>query len=309
MRKRVLALLVASAMLFSMLAGCGNKVDLSAYDGIWAEEDLNYENGGFIMTVTTDDDVATLFCEYADEDSGTTSGGVSKEITSKDIQKNVVTIEDAEDDWGNVVDMNITFNEDTIVCEVTGIKDGDAIPVFYKGTYTLVRNEDALQILSETPWEEAMGVKADDYSEEPVYDTSKASGILASLGMTEEQFKASCIPMQKKEEAPNATIWWNDTEKLNSMLDYPADYMNGFCYFARVDVEDKSMSTDGYPCYTQYGSSVPNMRFYDFRDKVNYPTISNGDNIATYAIYRGIQTTDGGNDYLCFHLISVEKNK
>ena len=314
MKKRVLALLVALAMLFSMLTGCGKKIDLSVYDGVWAEEDLSYENGGFIMTVTTDDDVTTLFCEYADEGSGTTSGGVSKEITSKDIRKNVVTIEGVEDDWGNVVDMKITFNEDAVVCEVTEIEEGDAIPVFYKGTYTLVRNEEALQILSETPWEETMGVKADDYAEEPVqptYDTSKASGILASLGMTENEFRVSCkrlFSAKSQIGTPKGDeVWYSDLVK------YPNNYLNNHFVIDNLSGYDfqcdyKGISDDGYTHYEDVDSYNYDAIIYDFRDDVYSPNFTSGSYFRPYVIFKGLHTING-DDWLVFWMISVDTSE
>ena len=139
-------------------------------------------------------------------------------------------------------------------------------------------------------------------------DTSTASGILASMGMTEEQFRAYCQPLKRDIASSTSTI-------ICDLRDYPANYV-GECYrFVTtsgnqlgIEISTKGQSSDGYITYI----SIPNedwqgyILLFDMRDDTYSPTISIGDEIYPYMIFTGVQTINGI-DFVCFWLISVDK--
>lgn len=73
-----------------------------------------------------------------------------------------------------------------------------------------------------------------------------------------------------------------------------------------IDVDIKGETTDGYVYYENQFLGE-NLILYDLRDDVYSPTISEEDDIIPYMIFVGIQTANG-TDYLCFDMISVDKD-
>ena len=158
-------------------------------------------------------------------------------------------------------------------------------------------------------------------------DTSKASGILANMGLTEEEFRQRCIPLHFGQSTYGYVEYGGSTDAqrilgTRTLREYPKDYIGNIYYLAYYKMENfapqyyseaeavsyKGMSTDGYPTYiiTPRTSSQDYLLIFDYRDDVYNPTISIGSGIAPYMIFTGIQTLDGI-DYLCFNMISVDK--
>lgn len=217
----------------AMLDGLSD-ADLSDYDGTWAEEDLSYENGGMILRVATNEGATMLSFEYAEESIGFTDGPLDHSILKNEVNGSTITITKAMDIYENLVDMTISFGDDTVTCNITNVEDAGVSPLLKKGTYTLVRNEDAYTVLAETPWSDAMGVKADGFTEEPFYDTSKASGILAQAGLTEEEFRAKCIPLHE-----SGFSSYSFADQTNSLIDIDRyDLAIGKQYFAENPHDD-----------------------------------------------------------------------
>ena len=131
-------------------------------------------------------------------------------------------------------------------------------------------------------------------------DASTASGILESLGMTEDEFKNDCQPLSA---TPNSG--YKDTWQLR---DYPADYVGQSFYLIQLlEIGDKGATADGYFAYLiYYEGLMPPMLIFDYRDDVYSPTISVGDIVVPYMIFTGVQTVNGL-DCICFNLISADK--
>lgn len=217
----------------TMLDGLSG-VDFSDYDGLWAVEDLSYENGGMILNISTYEATTMLSFECAEESVGYSDGPLDYNILKNEVDGSTVTIKKAMDIYENLVDMTINFDNDTITCKITNIEDGGNSSFLKEGTYKLVKNEDAYTVLSEVPWSDSMGVKADGFTEAPAYDTSKASGILAQAGLTEAEFKAMSMPVMSQYYHSNEIAYargrqyYAEHPDENTMLDYYTKNWNDY---------------------------------------------------------------------------------
>ena len=357
MKKRVLALLIATVMMLSLLAGCGNskvesyktmaqgfidsndkaaaikileqgvsetdneelkamleelsKVDFSSYIGTWAENGLCWDGGGLTLDVTVENDKMILACALTQAAPASRVAEIQKEINLADIVDSSVEIPYDNDSWGNSGKLKITFAENAITCEFSDIVTDDLAQWgFYEAMYSLIKNDNAHELLTYTQEEYDAKYGEPEEPQQPTYDTSKASGILAQLGMTEEAFRASCQLLN------NASS--DDVRVTQELLDYPSQYIGQHFTFGHysnekpsldyMEVSSKGTSTDGYTTYTYYpGYSFEDyIKIFDMRDDIYAPTISDGDDIYPYMIFIGVQTING-TDYLCFQLISVDK--
>lgn len=120
-------------------------------------------------------------------------------VNLTDTQENPVTLSFEDDGWGNAGTLILDFNKNEITCKIQDLHytgtDGGADWGFANGSYTLQKNNDAFNLLAYTMddyYEVFPEEKSADEDPGQPYDTSKASGILASLGMSEQQFKDSC---------------------------------------------------------------------------------------------------------------------
>lgn len=131
------------------------------------------------------------------------------------------------------------------------------------------------------------------------YDLSRASGILSSLGMTEEEFRSNCRVLNiKYQDGVEPTP--------NDLREYPSNYANEWFTTNRAFwVQEKFETSDGYIAYA-HNAAQQRIILFDYRDDPYAPTIGENCNIWPYAIFEGVQTV-GGDDYICFSLISVEK--
>ncbi len=164
-----------------------SKGSVEDFVGVWAEPGINSDNGGLIIDVECAQDTLTIFLSYTQSApaSRTAEFGITESLDN--IKNNIVACEGIKDSWGNTVTAEIDFSDpDSIECRIVKvIPDEYAMWGFKEATYRLVRNDDAHQQMEYAPG---------NVENIEIYDTSKASGILASLGMTEEEFKNSCIP-------------------------------------------------------------------------------------------------------------------
>lgn len=140
----------------------------------------------------------------------------------------------------------------------------------------------------------------EDYEPQPDgYDLSHASGILASLGRSEEDFRSYCRVL-------NTKYTENVGPTPNELREYPSNYIGEwFTTNKTFFVEEKFTTSDGYLAYANnvYGQQII---LFDYRDDPYAPTIAEKNTIWPYAIFEGVQTVNG-DDYLCFTLISVDK--
>lgn len=234
-----------------------------------------------------------------------------------DIQDNRIEADFDNDGWGNAGTLRITFDDDQIICKISDVhyigEDGAPIGGATETTSVLVRMDSAHELLEyslDNYYEMFPDENPDNWGEdgsetmEPGYDTSRASGVLAGIGMTEDEFRVSCTPLQYA--STSGKLYFFDSDSLSAIRDYPAEY-TGQCFrFPRFPVKDKGVSDDGYPYYTVSDRTGP-LLLFDFRDDVYSPTISEGDNIDAYVIFSSVQLNGLGQDVLCFLLISCDK--
>ncbi|MBQ6885545.1 MAG: hypothetical protein IJN56_07435 [Clostridia bacterium] len=167
-----------------------SKQDFTNYIGTWSDRGISFEKGGFILDVSIDGKEMTLDFSLVSSGHDSYTAELSENISLSDITDNVATIDYEDDGWGNSGTVEITFSSSYILIDFKNvILDSMANWGFYENTYKLEKNEQAHSIITQG---------SNDYYEDnpveitPVYDTSKASGILASLGMTEDEFRNSC---------------------------------------------------------------------------------------------------------------------
>lgn len=292
-----------------------SKVDYSSYMGTWAENGLCWDGGGLTLDVTVENDKMTLACALTQAAPASRVAEIQKEINITDIVDSSVEIPYDDDSWGNSGKLKITFAENAITCEFSDIvTDNLAQWGFYESMYSLIKNDNAHELLIYTP-EEYDAKYGEPEPQQPTYDTSKASGILASLGMTEEEFRNNCYPMQRVTGLGSITTGdtffkgekytIQDFDMLNRMSDFPTDYENS-SYKIVFDVEDKAFNSEGLACYEGELSNT-SIVVYDRRDNTKSPNISINDEICAYCVFTGCYTFSNGQDYLAFVLISVDK--
>lgn len=202
------------------------------------------------------------------------------------------------------------YNEQGLIAEGSfGMLTGLVIEPLSVVDYTLRFTSDSISLygadlMNSFSW----GSRVAYHFVKETVDTSKASGILASLDMTEDEFRNSCQPL-KRDIASSSTIIVSD------LRDYPSKYIGQHFTFTSttgknfsIEITSKSISNDGYTTYYSY----PNedwqgyLLFFDMRDDIYYPTVSKGDRIHVYVIFNGVQTINGI-DYITFKLISLDK--
>ncbi len=278
----------------------------------WATEGMDWVYGGYALGIyisETSPDNAYFEFSYLQGAPSSRNAVASAEIPLSEITSNEVPFGFENDGWGHSGNVTLIFADDSISFVVSDVVYTDpSCPEmwgFYDVSGSLISNPTIYDDLYYTEEEyEALFGEPEQMPQEPTYDTSRASGILASFGLTEDEFKNSCQPLQKEEKANIGTIVSYNSDLLQSMRDYPSDYANGCYQFLYFTVDNKFISSDGYPCYVDESR---NIRIYDYRDDVNYPTISMNNKIEAYAIFRGMQTNASGTDYLVFWLITANK--
>lgn len=297
--------------------------DLSSYVSevtYWATESTNWVYGGYALGIYIGEEFGDNVCfelSYIQAAPASRVAVAYAEIPLSEITGNEITYAFENDGWGFSGNVTLVLLEDSVEFTISNVEytDLDCPEVwgFCNTMGYLISNPYVYDDLSYTQEEYDM-LFGDDTTSEPTYDTSKASGILASLGMTEQEFRDSCFEMVFY----SANLSVRDYQVNGcEMLSYPNDYVG---YQVTLDknvdgsntayykVYDKGISTDGYTYYDIYNSHLNAIvRIYDFRDDVYSPTISADDYINPYMIFNGVQTSLSGNDYLSFVLICVDK--
>jgi hypothetical protein len=283
--------------------------DLSPFAGIWSEEGFGWLYGGMMLEISPQNEHFSITIYYYQGAPTSRRADVCIEITDSDIIDGTFSAS-FEDSWCNTGTMTIQFESDRIVCQITNMNNSeDAMWGMSDGWFSLYPNQNAFESLNYTMEEYyAEFPEYDSGNQEPTYTTSKASDILAGMGISEEDFRLHCQPLKRD-------IASNDSLIINDLRDYPAMYTNELFTFVdtlnkplSVRVSAKGVSSDGYTTYIIYPNQEwqGNILLFDMRDDIYYPTISIGDHIYPYMIYTGIQTINGY-DYVCFLLISVDK--
>jgi hypothetical protein len=344
MKKRLLSVFLAGATIIALLSGCNSdsaatsgtpntsdsvvsqvteteipqvseSPDYEKYAGTWAQEGSNWLAGGITLDVSVDAD--TISVAYTEITAAPISMEAEVDVSFPiaDIKDNAISVDFENDGWGNGGTLGITFLDGEILCDVSNVyyvdDDGYSVWEITTQSTALTEMENAHELMYYT---------MDDYYEmfpeenpenqQDAPNTSTASGILAVLGVTEEEFRANCQPLE-----PSYAVKQNKLT-LRQLREYPSDYIGQWFYTStgsdnyqpsKIGVSSKGTSSDGYVTYVSERSSVGEyMLLYDYRDDVYSPTISKNDSIYPYMIFTGVQTINGI-DYICFYLISVDK--
>jgi hypothetical protein len=289
--------------------------DYEKYAGTWAQEGSNWLAGGITLDVSVDAD--TISVAYIEITAAPISMEAEVDISFPiaDIKDNAISVDFENDGWGNGGTLGITFLDGEILCDVSNVyfagDDGYSVWEITTQSTTLTEMENAHELMYYTMddyYEMFPEENPDNQQDEP--NTSTASGILAALGMTEEEFRANCQPLDPIYTGTKIPF------NLKQLREYPADYVGRWFYpsISSVDyhpthikVYSKGISSDGYITYVcKSSSSDEYILLFDYRDDVYSPTISQNDSICPYMIFTGVQTSNGI-DYSCFYLISVDK--
>lgn len=292
-----------------------SSVTYDQYAGTWAQEEIGWLYGGVILDISVNADVMNVAYLEVTAAPISDEAEIDISVSLADIQDNRIEADFDNDGWGNAGTLRITFDNDQVLCKISDVhyigEDGAPIWGATETTSVLVRMDSAHELL---------GYSLDDYYEmfpdenpdnwegngtatmEPGYDTSKASGILANLGLTEEEFRESCTPLQTQSR-PYVV---NDTQLLDEIQSYPAQYSGQFFRFYKFNVDNKGVTDDGYLYYIGvFNGHVAQV--FDLRDDAYSPTISKNDVIEAYVIFSSVQLNGLGQDVLCFTLISCDK--
>lgn len=223
-------------------------ISLTDYEGIWANESICWEEGGIYVDIySLEGEMVSGLWYYIEVTSvqaapGCRIASISTEYDTDEIQGDTLSIE-FEDDWGNCGTVILQFIEDdSIVCKVTDF-DGDSYASWglYEGEWVLFRNDDVYDLLQE------------DVTE-PTYDTSKASGILAQAGLTEQGFRNICTYINNE--------FQNDNDYV---------YAAGRQYYAEHPDENILLDhyTEDWVSYQELGTQSPNCDQYNEDDLRN----------------------------------------
>ena len=185
--------------------------------GTWAEEATYWSCGGMILDVAVVDNSIILDYKYYSPAPESYIASFSKTIPIVDIVDNRITISYEDDGWSHSGKVMIEFSEDAIKCLFYGIDFEGAdwgVWGFDSGEFVLNRNDQIYENMQYTQEDYDSLYNSDDYDDsepdlnpEPTYDTSKASGILAQAGLTEQEFRNICTYIGSKYNDNNAYVY------------------------------------------------------------------------------------------------------
>lgn len=201
----------------------------------WAAEGTDWVYGGYTLGIyisETSPDNAYFEFSYLQGAPSSRNAVASAEIPLSEITSNEVTFSFENDGWGHSGNITLVFEDDAILFAVSDVAYTDpSCPEmwgFYDVSGRLVSNPTIYNDLYYTEEEyNALFGEQEQTPQKPAYDTSKASGILASLGMTEQDFKDSCIPLDMGGIDSKTTAYYIEYKEL---LRYPNNYIGTHFY-------------------------------------------------------------------------------
>lgn len=299
-----------------------SELNISSYVGTWSEDGLSWETGGFLLDLSAENGILTAYLLLTGDAPSSKLAEVEEVFALSSIDNSKISANFENDNWGNSGTMTLEFLDKKILCTLSNVTytgEGDfAMWGLYDCEVELVRNNNAHDDLSYTMDDYYELYPEEKPTEQPVYDTSKASGILASKGMTEQEFRNSCQPLSLSGSD-------NEILTMTNLREYPSSYTGQFFYISgdsynnnndssgtyynpkSIEIDYKGTDSDViyYMIYPEYDWHE-DVIIYDLRDDVYSPTITPGDYICPYLIFGGVATSNG-TDYVCFFLISVDK--
>ncbi len=300
----------------------------------WAAEGTDWVYGGYTLGIyisETSPDNAYFEFSYLQGAPSSRNAVASAEIPLSEITSNEVTFSFENDGWGHSGKVQLIFSDDSISFTVSDVAYTDpSCPEmwgFYDVSGSLVSNPTIYDDLYYTEEEyEALFGEPEYTPQEPTYDTSRASGILTRLEMTEQEFRDSCIFVTDRKYD---TVDENIYVTLDDLKAYPSEYENrhfvaissvysiNMIVRGEMDIADSSVKVnykystdDGYYVYevpvtpsssAWWEEEMAEVIIIDFRDNMTSPNITEQDRIVPYMIFRGLH-----NDVPLFWLISVD---
>ena len=260
--KKVLAFLLALSVLISFIACSSNtdraespsatntatdaysnetttasKLDVFSYIGTWSEEGLSWDSGGFLLDLSCENGILTASLLLTGSAPFSRIAEVNEVFAISAIENSKISAKFEDDNWGNSGTLTLEFLDEKILCTLSNItyteEDGYAMWGLYDCEIELVRNENAHNDLSYTMDDYYELYPEEKPTEQPVYDTSKASGILAQAGLTEHTFRDICTYINSKYYTNNEYVYaagrqyYNDHPDENTLLDnYTEDWVS-----------------------------------------------------------------------------------
>lgn len=216
------------------VTGAEQKIfDISRYISTvtyWATEGMDWICGGYALGIyISESSPDKVYFEFSHLQSAPDSRNAvaATEIPLSEIDSNEIVYSFENDGWGHSGKVTLTFEDDSIMFAVNDVMYTDTsspeVWGFYNESGRLVSNPTIYDDLYYTEEEyNALFGEREYIQQEPIYDTSKASGILASLGMTEQEFRDSCLPLDAGSIDAKTTAFYIDCEDL---LRYPDNYI------------------------------------------------------------------------------------
>lgn len=169
-------------------------IQLDDYVGGWTESGYTPGNGLTLTVRKSQNDVYEIYVSYTMGETGR----IADVCISCKLNKETNTVSESYDNdgWGNTGDITLIFENKKIQLDHT-VTSRDAysrcsIP---EGTFTFEEHyPDGLPEI-DLPAPEYSPTYEPSTSPQPSYDLSKASGILANSGLTEQQFRDMCVPL------------------------------------------------------------------------------------------------------------------
>ena len=138
------------------------------YNGIWAEENIGWENGGFMMDVSVEKEEMKITCRRIQAAPMSRVAEFTSTFKLTDIKDSVVITKYDNDGWGNSGTLEITFNQSSVFCDIKDVvTDSFAAWGMYENTYKLIKDADAYNKLTYTQeeYDEKFGDTEDDSTE------------------------------------------------------------------------------------------------------------------------------------------------
>lgn len=223
-----------------------------SYAGTFAEQNIGWQDGGMIADIQLIENTIVITLSYT---QGAPASRIAEVKIAKPLSeiKNDILVGTFEDDgWGNKGTVEFKFIEaDAIQCKLSGIVSGSAAMWgFYEDQFTLYRNSNAHSSMSYT-MEDYYAIHPEERpTTAPTYDTSKASGILAQAGLTEQDFRNICTYINSKYYDNNEYVYaagrqyYTEHPEENTLLDnYTEDW---------VSYQSLGTNSPHYDQYTKY---------------------------------------------------------
>ena len=216
---KIIALLLIATLSLTLCA-CGKKDTQSSsekstssatdnpsfeeYVGTWSKSDMKAGEGNLVLNISVIDKEMEVECTATSYEQYPKIAGFTKLIDLSQIKNNSVEIAYDDDNWGNSGILELTFgNEAIFACFKNVVLDEYALWGCYEGNYKLVQNGELqdFEVQDDEDYLEGNPQDGEDYpegnptSQDISYDTSKSSGVLASMNLTVDQFKEQCVPL------------------------------------------------------------------------------------------------------------------